>query len=101
MADSVPEDPTPRHRVAQRIDRLLRGLQRAQRQPNRREGFHLRDALERLAAGQIEECEAAVLRAERVEPLPAGVANLLAANQPITITELVGQLDRIMQQADE
>jgi hypothetical protein len=96
VTDSPPADPTPRRRVAQRIDRFLRGLQRARRQPNRREGYHLRDALEHLAGGQVEACEASVLRAERMEPLPASVAALLATNETITVAELASQLDRII-----
>lgn len=85
-----------RGNVALKITRFLAGLERARRQPNRREAYHLRDALQRMEAQEYAESEEAVLRAERSAPLPGHVANLLATNESVTIRELRDELDRIL-----
>ena len=82
--------------VARRITRFLAGLERARRQPNRRETYHLRDALQRMEAQEYAESEDAVLRAERSEPLPGHVANLLTTNESVTVRQLRDELDRIV-----
>jgi hypothetical protein len=82
--------------IAHRISRFLAGLERARRQPNRREGYHLRHALERLQAEQYAESEEALQRAERSEPLPGHVANLLATNESVTVSQLRDELGRIV-----
>ena len=84
-----------RARIALRITRFLSGLERAKRQPNRRESYHLRDALERLQEKQYAECEDALLRAERSAPLPGHVANLLATNASVTVKQLREELRRV------
>ena len=85
-----------RGNIAQRITRLLAGLERARRQPNRREAYHLRDALERMEAQEYSQSEDAVLRAERSAPLPGHVANLLTTNESVTVRQLRDELDRIL-----
>jgi hypothetical protein len=90
-----PDAAAARAAIAQRIDRFLGGLERARRQPNRREGYHLRDALERLQAKEYAECEQALQRAERSAPLPAHVANLVATNESVTVPQLREILRRL------
>src|SRR3954447_11160424 len=85
-----------RGNLAQRISRFLGGLERARRQPNRREAYHLRHALERLQAEQYAESEDALLRAERSAPLPEHVANLLATNESVTISQLRDELQKVV-----
>lgn len=81
--------------VTRQIERFLKGLERAKRQPNRREAFHARAALEYLDAGQVAEAQEAIARAERAAPLPGHVANLVATNRQYTVAELTAELQRI------
>jgi hypothetical protein len=90
-----PSDPAARRNLIQRIDRYLFGLARARRQPNRRESYHVRDALEHLQADRHDEGEEAIVKAERAAPLPSHVASLTATTQPTTIEELRAALQRI------
>jgi hypothetical protein len=83
--------------IAQRITRVLAGLERARRQPNRREAYHLRDALQRMEAQEYSESEDALQRAERSAPLPGHVANLLATNESVTVRQLRDELGRILE----
>jgi len=84
-----------RDKISQRLARFLAGLERARRQPNRRESYHLRHALEQMQAERYDESEQALLRAERSAPLPANVANLLATNESVTVAQLRNELQRI------
>ena len=84
-----------RAKITQRFTRFLGGLERARRQPNRREAYHLRHALERLQAEEYAESEEAILQAERSAPLPGHIANLLATNESVTIRQLREELQRI------
>lgn len=99
MTDSAPAGADPRIPLSRRLDQFLRGIERANRQPNRREAYHLQDALEHLAEGRLEKCEEAVVQAERMAPLPAHVAHLLATDNPVTVTQLLAELNSIMKQA--
>jgi len=87
--------PPPRAAIVRRIERLLAGLQRARRKPNRREAYHLRVALEELEAGRLAEAETASLCAERAAPLPAHIASLLSTNEPVALEALLEHLARI------
>jgi hypothetical protein len=82
-------------KISQRIARFLAGLERARRQPNRRESYHLRHALEQLQSARYDESEQALQRAERSAPLPEHVANLLATNESVTVAQLRDELRRI------
>src|SRR3954465_130595 len=95
MTDDAPRA-AARGKITQRISRFLGGLERARRQPNRREAYHLRHALERLQAEQYAESEDALLRAERSAPLPEHVANLLATNESVTISQLRDELQKVV-----
>jgi len=78
-----------------RIDRFLAALERMNRQPNRREGYHLRDALEHLQGERYREAEEALIKAEQIAPLPAHVASILPTNDLVTVMELRSQLERM------
>jgi hypothetical protein len=52
---------TARRNVAQRIERLLRVVERAHRLPSRRERFSVRHALELMKVGQYPDAEEAML----------------------------------------
>ena len=96
MIDSSDATTPGQGNIARRITRFLTGLERARRQPNRREAYHLRDALERMKAQDYSEGEDAMLRAERSAPLPGHVANLLTTNESVTVRQLREELDRIL-----
>jgi hypothetical protein len=81
--------------LAQRIDRFVRGLERARRAPNRRESYHVVEALRCLRDGRHEAGQAAMSDAERVAPLPPEAANLPQNNQPVAVSELRQALDAI------
>ena len=95
MTDDAPRA-AERGKITLRITRFLGGLERARRQPNRREAYHLRHALERLQAEQFAESEEALTRAERSAPLPEHVANLLATNESVTISQLRDELQHVV-----
>ena len=63
-----------RQRLASRISLLLQGWERHHRDPNRREAFHVMEALRCLRAGRYDEGEVAVARAELVRPIPDDLA---------------------------
>lgn len=93
MTDDAADD--ERAKLTIRFNRFLGGLERARRQPNRREAYHLRHAMERLQAEAYAESGEALLKAERSAPLPGHVANLLATNEAVTIGQLRDELRRI------
>lgn len=90
------EEGTPHRDVAQRIGRFLRGLERARRQPNRREAYHLRLALEHLRSSQFADSDEAMKNAERCAPLPAQVASLVTTNETLTVVQLQSQLEEVL-----
>jgi hypothetical protein len=92
MTPSPADAATARRTVSQRIERLLAGLERARRQPNRREIFHVRNALELVKLGQYPEAEEAALKAERAAPVPAVDAHRLDLNASFTVEQLRTQL---------
>lgn len=97
VVNANPAEEGPPHRdVAQRIGRFLRGLERARRQPNRREAYHLRLALEHLRAGQHADGDMAMANAERCAPLPTQVASLITTNDPVTVVQLQQQLEEVL-----
>ena len=90
------EDSDVRRTLGQRILRLLTGLERAKRQPTRREVYHVRHAIERLQAEQYPEADAAILKAERSAPLPDHVAGLLATNEAVPVDRLREELHGVL-----
>jgi hypothetical protein len=91
---------TARRTVAQRIERLLAGLEQARRQPSRREVFHICDALTLMKGGQHAEAEAAVLRAEHANAVPVEFANRLDTNAPATVDQLRARLAQALAGAE-
>ena len=70
------EAPDTLRRLAFRIALLLQGWERHSRDPNRREAFHVMEALRALRSGRYEDGEVAVQRAELVRPIPQEAAGL-------------------------
>jgi hypothetical protein len=73
-----------RRRLASRIALLLQGWERHLRDPNRREAFHVMEALRCLRAGRYEEGEIAAARAELVRPIPVSAAGPGPHDQALT-----------------
>jgi hypothetical protein len=87
---------TARRNVAERFDRFLNILQRARRQPNRRELFWLRHALMNLQEAEYPAGEDALDKAERTLPIPEHAANDLSTNAGMTVEQLRAELGQIM-----
>ncbi len=83
------------HIIARRIQLFLDGLQRARRQPNRREAYHICRAMEHLRAGQLRESEQSLQSADRRDPIPTKIANDLAYNETPAVQQLQVALDSI------
>jgi hypothetical protein len=93
----TPSADARRHLIL-RVDRFLAALERMKRQPNRRESYHVRDALEDLRSERYREAEEALIKAEHVAPLPAHTASMLATNQLVTLLQLRSQFDQIVKE---
>ena len=96
MNDGIAAGSPERHALAQRIDRFVRGLERARRAPNRRESYHVIAALRCLGDGQYEIGQAAMGNAERVAPLPPEAAIRPESDHPVTVSELRAALEGLM-----
>lgn len=96
MAESASARTTAPAALARRIERFLRGLERVRRQPNRREAYHLREALEMIENERYADAEAAVIKAEHASPLPAHVAALVETNNLGTAEQLRSELEEIL-----
>ena len=83
------------NRIVQRLHRMLQGIERARRNPNRREAYHLGVAIEHAYAGEFAESEQAIRSAERVDPIPPGIATQPGLNQPPTVAQLREALDQV------
>ena len=87
---------TARRNVVDRFYRFLNGLERARRQPNRRELFWLRQALASLDNADYPEGEDAMDKAERGLPVPEHAANDPSTNADVTLEQLRSQLDQVL-----
>jgi hypothetical protein len=96
MALNPTAQATARRNVLDRFDRFLNGLQRARRQPNRRELFWLRRALVSLDSADYPAGEDAIDRAERALAIPEQAANDPSTNADVTIEQLRTQLGQIV-----
>ena len=85
-----------RRNVAERVGRFLNALQRARRQPNRRELFWLRHALVNLQDAAYPAGEEAMDKAERTLPIPAHAAHDPGTNAGTTVEHLRAELGQIM-----
>jgi len=81
--------------VVRRIQRFLAGFEPAQRQPNRREAYHICMAMEHLQAGRLEESEDALRKADRVDPMAPDIAARAGYNETPTVEQLQIALDRL------
>lgn len=96
VSDISPET-AAREALAQRIARFVRALERVNRDPNRREAYHVIVALQHLSAGRYRDGDEAMMRAELVAPIPAPAAATLISNEPLTVDELRLALDEAVQ----
>ena len=87
--------------LSNRIDRFLTLLERNRRPPNRRERYHLVEAMQHLYEGRSEEVEAALTRAEKVQPLPQHLTTQLIPSDSITLAKLREGLRAIRQQQEK
>ena len=74
--------------LAHRIHRFIRALERVMRHPNRREAYHVVEAMQHMLAGRYGEGEDAMLRAERVAPVPAEAIAKLGPHEAMTTEQL-------------
>lgn len=102
MAEPAPVDPhlTPAA-LAQRIKKFLAGIERARRQPNRREAYHLREALEMIENKRYADAEGAVIKAEHAAPLPVHVATMVETNNLGTVEQLRVALGQLMEEGKQ
>ena len=84
-----------RQLVVVRLRGILRGLERAGRQPNRREAYYMCRAMEHLLADRLSESEEAVSNAKRISPLPPDLALKPEGNRPPTVQQLRQALDKL------
>jgi hypothetical protein len=84
-------------RIVQRLHRMLQGIERARRNPNRREAYHLSVAIEHVDAGEFPESEQAIRSAERVDPIPPEIATQPTLNKPPTVAQLRAALAQVAQ----
>jgi hypothetical protein len=83
--------------LSNRINGFLTRLERNKRPPNRRERYHLVDAMQHLYEGRSEEVEAALGRAEKIEPLLSHLTARLMPSDSVTVENLREGLKAILQ----
>jgi hypothetical protein len=88
MSDGIAVGSPERHALAQRIDRFVKGLERARRAPNRRESYHVVAALRCLQDGLYDAGQAAMTHAEQVAPLPPEAAARLESDRTVSVADL-------------
>jgi hypothetical protein len=84
-----------RQLVVRRLRGMLNGLERSNRQPNRREAYYMCQAMEHLEGDRLSESEEAVLHAVRISPLPPDLAGKTESNRPPTLIQLRQALDKL------
>ena len=94
--DRDPEAPDTLRRLAFRIALLLQGWERHGRDPNRREAFHVMEALRALRSGRYEDGEVAVQRAELVRPIPQEAAGLGPHDDAVRTADLRAALEALL-----
>ncbi len=82
--------------LAQRLDRLVAGLERAKRDSNRREAYYTLLALESLQTGEVEKGMEAVLRAERLAALPPEIALQRGPYDTMTTAKLRSLFEKVV-----
>src|SRR5215204_1341007 len=85
--------------LSNRVDRFLTQLERNRWQA--RERYHLVEALQHLYEGRSEEVEAALNRAEKVEPLPSHLISQPISSDSVTLANLREGLSAIRQQQEK
>ena len=88
--------------LSNRINTFLTRLERVKRPPNRRERYHLVEALQHLYEGRSEDdVEAALIRAERIEPLPSHLTAQLIPSDSVTVQNLREGLNAVLFKQNE
>lgn len=87
--------------LSNRIDRFLTRLERNRRLPNRRERYHLVEALQHLYEGRSDEVEAALNKAETVQPLPPHLTAQPIPSDSVTVANMREGLSAIRRQQQE
>ncbi len=87
--------------LSDRISRFLAQLERNRRPPSRRERYHLVEALQCLYEGRPEDSEAALSRAERVDPLPSHLTAQVVPSDTLSVESLREGLQAIVSQHSE
>jgi hypothetical protein len=82
-------------KLVQRLQRFIDALERVKRQPNRREAYHALVVVECLRDGRHEQGEEAMLKVERVSPLPPGAALQSGPYDTTTTRQLRDLLENI------
>jgi hypothetical protein len=82
--------------LAQRLDRLVAGLERAKRDPNRREAYYALLALEYLQTGDLGKGLEAVQGAERVAALPPEIALQRGPYDTMTTAKLRSLFEKVV-----
>lgn len=95
MSDGTATGSAEQYALVQRIDRFVKGLERARRAPNRRESHHVIAALRCLQDGLYEAGQAAMADAEHVAPLPPEAAARPESDRPVAVADLRAALDAI------
>jgi hypothetical protein len=85
-----------REDLIRRIRRFVAILERARRQPNRREAYHVLFALECLQGGKYEEGGKAMRDAEHVVALPAALSGVQGIHEKMTTQQLNARLAEIL-----
>jgi hypothetical protein len=83
--------------LSNRINGFLTRLERNKRPPSRRERYHLVEAMQHLYEGRSEEVEAALARAEKIEPLPSDLTARPVPSDSVTVENLREGLKAILQ----
>ncbi len=92
------DDTSPRkvrQLVVRRLRGMLNGLERAGRQPNRREAYYICQAMEHLQADRLSESEQAMSSALRISPLPPELVGKTESNRPPNLVQLRQALDNL------
>ena len=87
--------------LSKRINGFLIRLEHNKRQPSRRERYHLVEAMQHLYEGRSEEVEAALSRAEKIEPLPPHLTSRPMPSDSVTVENLREGLNAILQHQEK
>ena len=88
MSDDAVEPQAGHRELVARIEKFLRGLERADKPPSRGETYSVVSALAFLQGGKFEEGHGAMDKAERDSPLPSEASDVIESNRDFTTAQL-------------